>query len=75
MTRRRDRNRDARRALAFAASYTCPDCHADKRLSEQAPGVYLLDVAHDETCPAYRAMSPPCPVHGRACGSWHSRDW
>ena len=63
MTLRRERNRDARQAAAaFAATYACPDCHADKRLSEQAPGVYLLDVEHDETCPAYRAMSNGRPT-------------
>lgn len=36
--------------------YACPDCHADRHLSEVAPGMYRLVVAHDETCPTYRSL-------------------
>jgi hypothetical protein len=38
------------------AAYACPDCSADTRLTEEAPGVYVLTVEHDDTCPTYRAM-------------------
>jgi hypothetical protein len=53
MTRRRERNRDARRVAAqlFADNYVCPDCLAAKQLTEDAPGVFVLTVAHDSTCP------------------------
>lgn len=57
MTRRRDRNRDARQAaLQIAADYRCPDCQSEQTLTEPRPGVLMLNVAHDTTCPAYRAM-------------------
>lgn len=36
--------------------YACPDCNADRVLTEIAPGVYGLAVAHDQTCPTYRAI-------------------
>lgn len=59
MTIRRERNRDARRAaLAIAARYRCPDCDATTALTEAAPGVLVLDVAHDETCPNYTSTPP-----------------
>lgn len=29
----------------------CPDCNADTRIAEIAPGVYVLSVLHDDTCP------------------------
>ncbi len=32
----------------------CDDCHA----YQHAPGLYLLTVHHDPTCPAYQAMRP-----------------
>ncbi|HET6877726.1 MAG TPA: hypothetical protein VFH38_09380 [Jatrophihabitans sp.] len=58
MTARRDRNRATRRtAEAFAGSYRCPDCSADSRLTEHTPGIYLLEVAHDPTCPLLAAMT------------------
>jgi hypothetical protein len=34
----------------------CDDCHADQTVEQRAPGVYLLVVRHDDTCPAYQAM-------------------
>ncbi len=41
----------------FATGYRCPDCHAEKTLTEQAPNVFTLTIAHDSTCPAYRGMT------------------
>ena len=35
----------------------CPDCDAQAQIIEQAPGVYVLGIAHDDTCPTYRAMT------------------
>ncbi len=34
----------------------CPDCCADTELVQSTPGVHVLEVRHDETCPAYRSM-------------------
>ncbi len=34
----------------------CDDCHAYQTVEQQAPGVYVLLVHHDDTCPDYRAM-------------------
>ena len=58
MTLRRDRNRGVRRALAeqFAGAYRCPDCHAEKALTEHRPGVFVIEVAHDATCPLFAQM-------------------
>ena len=38
--------------------YECPDCNADTRLVQQHPGLYVLAVFHDDTCPAYQTMHP-----------------
>jgi hypothetical protein len=43
-------------ATAYAAEYECPDCLSEQSLVEYSPGVLLLEVRHDETCPSYRAM-------------------
>lgn len=51
---RRDRRRAAE---AFARGFRCPDCASDTALEEAAPGVYVLEVHHDETCPAYTAIT------------------
>ena len=32
----------------------CDDCDAYQTMREEAPGVYVLQVSHDETCPFYR---------------------
>ena len=34
----------------------CPDCCADTELVQSTPGVHVLEVRHDDTCPAYRSM-------------------
>ncbi len=34
----------------------CPDCPADIGLTRLAPGVWRIDIQHEDTCPAYRAM-------------------
>lgn len=43
----------------FATSYVCPDCDADTNLVEEPDGVFILNVAHDTTCPSYGAMTRP----------------
>lgn len=32
----------------------CDDCGAHQVLNEHSPGVYLLEIRHDSTCPTYR---------------------
>lgn len=44
-------------AAAFAEDYRCPDCASSSDLVEQAPGVFVLTVAHDDTCPTLRRMA------------------
>lgn len=56
MTVRRERNRDRRLAATFAASYRCPDCNATTALNEAAPGLLVLEVQHDETCPEHKRI-------------------
>jgi hypothetical protein len=34
----------------------CDDCAAYRTLEQHAPGVYVLLVHHDDTCPDYRTM-------------------
>jgi len=43
-------------ALAIADGYECPDCNADTELVEVSPGVAVLEVRHNDTCPTYRSM-------------------
>ena len=40
----------------IANRVACPDCNAETRPVEYAPGVTLLQVFHDDMCPTYRAM-------------------
>lgn len=49
------RSRGTATLSAFATGYACPDCAAHKTLTEQAPGVFALVVAHDDTCPWWRS--------------------
>lgn len=35
-------------------SGACPDCDADARLTEWEPGVYRLEIRHDDACPTHR---------------------
>lgn len=56
--RRRSSIDAASLALAYADGYRCPDCLSDSELVEQAPGVFVLTVAHDQTCPTLRRMAP-----------------
>lgn len=37
-------------------SSLCPDCNADAELVELAPGVTVLTIRHDETCPYLAAI-------------------
>ncbi|WP_157372849.1 hypothetical protein [Agromyces sp. Root81] len=39
---------------AAALEYVCPDCNSETRLVTLAPGVYALQVFHDDTCPSTR---------------------
>ncbi len=34
----------------------CPDCCADTELVQSSPGVHVLEVRHDDTCPTYRSI-------------------
>lgn len=43
-------------ARSFGADYRCPDCLSEQSLMADSPGVMLLVVRHDRTCPSYRAM-------------------
>lgn len=36
----------------------CDDCTAYQTVQQQTPGVFLLTVHHDDSCPTYRAMRP-----------------
>ncbi len=40
-------------AINYAERYRCPDCAADTNL-QVVDGVPVLNVRHDDTCPAYR---------------------
>ena len=35
----------------------CADCQAEQLLEEVAPNVWRLVIAHEDDCPAYRAMN------------------
>jgi len=35
----------------------CDDCHAYQTIEQHAPGVYVLAVFHDDTCPELRRRS------------------
>lgn len=37
-------------------SYECPDCASDAQLVQVKPGVYVLQVRHDDTCPTLRRI-------------------
>lgn len=34
----------------------CDDCLAEQTIEQRSPGVYLLLVHHDNTCPSYQRM-------------------
>ena len=61
----REQRRAARRAgvpqeaIAYAESYSCPDCLADTELV--IDGLPVLNVRHDDTCPTYRRASQRQP--------------
>lgn len=38
-------------------SYECPDCASDTHLVQVTPGVYVLEVRHDDTCPTLRGTT------------------
>lgn len=35
----------------------CPTCNAEQTVAERAPGVWMLTVAHDDHCPAWRSKA------------------
>ncbi len=41
---------------ALERAARCPDCDSRARLTAYTPGVLILEVRHDDTCPTYRAM-------------------
>ena len=41
--------------LDAAFRYECHDCTAATQLQEITPGVHVLAVVHEDTCPAMRA--------------------
>ena len=51
------------------AATRCPDCDSDTDLVEHAPGVWLAEVRHDETCPWFRDYQartiPGSQLHAR----------
>lgn len=50
----------------FPSSGDCPDCDADTELvaNPEHPGIWHLNIRHDDTCPSYRAMKDRRPNHG-----------
>jgi len=34
----------------------CPTCTAEQVVTEREPGVWVLVIAHDRSCPAYAAL-------------------
>lgn len=56
MNRRQRRAAGHRRGVhpavvAIADGYECPDCCADTELIQVSPGMHVLEVRHDNTCP------------------------
>ena len=49
-------NRNRRRSLPkdvrqVADNAHCPDCNSEARVIETVPGVFYLQIHHDDTCP------------------------
>lgn len=44
-------------AFGIPTGPACPDCNADIEPIDIAPNVTVMGIAHDTTCPAYRAMT------------------
>ena len=42
-------------ARVFGDMLHCPDCDSDAEMVEHVPGVWLLEVAHESTCPLWRS--------------------
>lgn len=60
MSRAQRRAQAATTAALAAAAQTspgCADCTAHVEPQEVSPGVLVLSVMHDSTCPIYQAMS------------------
>lgn len=53
---RAERRRNRKWTTSEVASESrCPDCDADVTVIEVAPGMFCGQVAHDDTCPWWRA--------------------
>lgn len=67
MSRKRDKNRQAKRADAITvartkALVTCPDCTSDVHLLPTGRvGVVDVQIVHDDTCPRLDAMRRGTP--------------
>lgn len=48
--------------VAVQTAGPCLDCPADLTTTQLLPGVWRLEVAHEPTCPTYRALK----LSGRA---------
>lgn len=46
------------RPMYVHGSGDCPDCNADTELARDPdhPGVWRLNIRHDDTCPTYRRL-------------------
>lgn len=58
---RRPRSRDQvagdlRALIGHALPGGCPDCTATAELTEPIPGVFVAEIAHDDTCPTWARM-------------------
>lgn len=41
--------------MSNTTPHACPDCRPDTELAQPHPGIYVLTVLHDETCPWFAA--------------------
>ncbi len=46
----------AEAAVFLRPNAGCEDCPAEQELREIRPGLHLLEIKHDPTCPFYRAL-------------------
>lgn len=45
-----------KQAASAGPVYECPDCNVDTGLVEVSPGVLVIQVYHDDTCPTFLRM-------------------
>ncbi|WP_151475416.1 hypothetical protein [Streptomyces albicerus] len=52
---------------ALADAYRCSHCHSETGpLVEAVPGIYRLEIQHDDSCPVRRGVLPDLPDLFRA---------